>query len=227
MNATWQSDDGSVRLFLGDAMTILPHVAGDLISTDPPYGIAHPCNFHTRWRDRIAKCHDYPDVHGDNKPFDPKPLLRLGLPTILWGANHFANLLPVSPGWLVWDKKRPDTLDQSTCELAWTNCVKGVRRFAHLWNGCMKASERGENYHPTSKPVALFEWQLGLRWTRGFQTIIDPYMGAGPQGVACVRMGKSYVGMEIAPQYFEIAVARAKRALAERAAQLPFEETKQ
>lgn len=203
----WTS--GDVTLVRGDCLAVLPAIGPvDAVITDPPYGIRHPCGFASRGRSRLAKCNDYPDVVGDDRPFDPSHLLALNVPTVLWGGNHFADRLPASPGWLVWDKRRPDTLDQSTCELAWTNRVKGVRRFVHLWNGCMKASERGESYHPTQKPAALGEWTLGLRWMRGIASVLDPYMGAGFMGVACVRAGRRFVGVEVVREYFEVAKRR-------------------
>jgi site-specific DNA-methyltransferase (adenine-specific)/modification methylase len=190
-----------------DIMRSLPPV--DAVVTDPPYGIAHPCNFRQRGRSNLAVCNDFPDVVGDNVPFDPAPILALDVPTVLWGANHYANKLPPSGGWLVWDKERPDDLDQATCELAWTNCIKGVRRFRYLWNGMMKAGEWGESYHPTQKPVALMKWVMTLRWMpESGATVLDPYMGAGSTGVACVRTGRRFIGIEIDPTYFRIAERR-------------------
>jgi site-specific DNA-methyltransferase (adenine-specific) len=202
----------NVTIINGDCRDVLP-VECDLICCDPPYGMAHPCNFAGRGRGNLAKCNDWSDVAGDAEPFDPAWILAMNKPTVLWGGNWFADKLPPSSGWLVWDKERPDELDQATCELAWTNCVKGVRRFRHLWNGMMKASEKGESYHPTQKPVALFAWVLALRWLTDAQTVFDPYMGAGPCGVACVRAGKRYVGVEIDPVHFETARDRLTREL--------------
>ena len=130
-------DNDGIKVFAGDWRDC-PVVAGvdyAWIATDPPYGIAHPCNYKARGRGKLTQCTDWPDVIGDNKPFDPAELLALKLPTLLWGANHFSDKLPTSTGWIVWNKRRPHGLDQSTCELAWTNYVKGVRHFEHLWNG--------------------------------------------------------------------------------------------
>lgn len=199
---------GLATLYLGDCLEILPTLPKvDAVITDPPYGIAHPCNFSKRGRGNLAACNDYQDVYDDKKPFDPSPWIALGVPACFWGGNYFADKLPISSGWLVWDKERPDDLDQATCELAWTNYVKGVRRFRHLWNGMMKASERGENYHPTQKPVALQAWVLSLRWTpKG--TVLDPFMGSGTTGVACMNLGRKFIGIEIEPKYFDIACRR-------------------
>ena len=193
----------------------LEAVACDAIITDPPYGMAHPCNFAERKRSNLALCNDWPDVAGDAEPFDPSWIIAMNIPTILWGGNWFADKLPPTSGWLVWDKERPDELDQATCELAWTNCIKGVRRYRHLWHGMMKASERGESYHPTQKPVALFSWTLGLRWLSGVNTVFDPYMGSAPCGVACVRAGKRYIGVEINPVHFDTARVRLENELSQ------------
>ena len=201
MTQRWQVIHGDWRL------AELPRP--DLIVTDPPYGISHKCNFAERGRGNLARCNDYPDVAGDTEPFDPAPILDLDVPTVLWGANHFADRLPASGGWLVWDKERPDTLDQSTCELAWTNCVKGVRRFRHLWNGMMRASEHGENYHPTQKPVALMSWVLSLRWMpKSPSLVFDPYMGSGPVGFAAMCVGHRYLGFDLNAEYCDIARRR-------------------
>jgi site-specific DNA-methyltransferase (adenine-specific) len=206
---------GDAVLYLGDCLDILPALPKvDAVITDPPYGIAHPCNFASRGRGKLAACNDYSDVHHDDRPFDPKHILSLGVPTALWGGNYFADKLPACSGWLVWDKERPDDLDQATCELAWTNYVKGVRRFRHLWNGMMKASERGENYHPTQKPSALGTWVLQLPWTPT-GTILDPYMGGGYMGVACAQLGRKFIGIEIEPKYFDIACRRIEQAYAQ------------
>ena len=207
----WVSPCGQAVLYNADCLDILPKLPSgcvDAVVTDPPYGIAHKCNFGERGRGGIALCNDYPDVHGDGEPFDPAPILALELPSVMFGGNWFSSKLPDMGGWLVWDKERPDTLDQATCELAWTNCVKGVRRFRHLWNGCMKASEVGESYHPTQKPAALMQWCLSLPWTIGFVSVLDPYAGSGPTGVACARLGRRFLGIEIEKRYFDIAVTR-------------------
>ena len=206
---------GPVRLIRGDCTLIAPTLEGvDAVITDPPYGISHGCNFASRGRGNLAKCNDWQNVEGDFAPFDPSPWLNFKS-VVLWGGNHFAEKLPSTSGWLVWDKERPDDLDQATCELAWTNCVKGVRRFRHLWNGMMKASEKGESYHPTQKPVVLMEWVLQLRWIAGSKLILDPYMGSGTTLIAAIRTGRRAIGIEIDERHFRTAVERVKRELAQ------------
>src|SRR3990167_3773563 len=194
--------DDSVTIYHGDCREILPYLPKvDLVLTDPPYGISHPTNYRERGRSNLARCNDYVPVFGDDKPFDPIPWIQW--PCVLWGANYYADKLPCSSGWLVWDKERPHDLDQATCELAWTNFVKGARVFRHLWNGMIKGSERGENYHPTQKPVELFRWCLLLKWTPE-GTILDPFMGSGPTLRAAKDLRRKAIGIEIEEKYCEI-----------------------
>ena len=155
----------------------------------------------------MAVCNDYAPVYGDDKPFDPQYILSLNVPTLLFGANYFSNKLPHSSGWVVWDKLRPAGLDQSDAEFAWTNFIKGVRVFRHLWHGMMRASEHGENYHPTQKPVALIVWILSLQWTPA-GTVLDPFLGSGTTAVACEQLGRKWIGIEIEEKYCEIAAKR-------------------
>ena len=77
----------------------------------------------------------------------------------------------------------------------------------------MRASEHGESYHPTQKPVDLMTWCLSLRWTMGFKAILDSYMGSCPIGVACVKLGRRFIGIEIDKDYFDISVRRIQTAI--------------
>lgn len=210
-------EHAGIQIFLGDCREILPGLAYDVVLTDPPYGIAHPTDYAKRGRGKLAACSDYAPVFEDNRPFDPSHLISK--PCVLWGANHFADKLPPSSGWLIWDKERPDDLDQATAELAWSNFVKGVRRFRHMWNGMLRASENGPLSHPTQKPIALWAWVLGLRWMPA-GVIADPYMGAGSLLIAAKDAGRKAIGIEIEEKYAEIAARR----LEQEVLQFPYEE---
>jgi DNA modification methylase len=60
--------------------------------------------------------------------------------------------------------------------------------------------------HPTQKPVALMEWCLGF--LPNAETILDPFMGSGTTGVACVKLGRKFTGIELDEGYFDIACKR-------------------
>ena len=203
--------DDAVVIYYGDCLEILPLIPDksiDLVLTDPPYGIAHPTNYKTRGRSNLASCNDYAPVHGDDADFDPRWLFHqfMNKPMVLWGANYYANKLPPSSGWLVWDKQRPHDLDQATAELAWSNFVKGARVFSWLWNGMIRRGDESLQ-HPTQKPEALMKWCLELRWTPA-GTVLDPFMGSGTTLVAAKQLNRRAIGIEIEERYCEIAAKR-------------------
>ena len=210
---------GDATLYLGDCREILPTLPKvDAVVTDPPYGIAFVHGGGDtkgigagRYRTQFAG----EAIVGDTAPFDPQSILSLDLPTVLWGANHYASRLPDASGWLVWDKRAASghTNDFADCEMAWTNTGKVARVFRHHWDGMMRASETGQRYHPTQKPVVLMSWciaQLGE-----VTTIYDPFMGSGTTGVACANLGRTFIGIEIEPKYFDIACGRIDAAYAQ------------
>ena len=213
----------NITLYHGDCLEILPTLetgSVDAVVTDPPYGISYDSS-HSKYKNGI----DRGVAAWDKKPFDPSPILSLGLPTIMWGGNCFASRLPDHPGWLSWRKtvRNGAKIRQADMELAWTNCVRRSRTFEHLWIGAYRASESGiRNVHPTQKPIAVMEWCLSF--TLDGCTILDPYTGSGTTGVACIRTGRSFIGIEIDERYCEIAAKRLETALAEKAEQM-FEAT--
>jgi DNA modification methylase len=68
--------------------------------------------------------------------------------------------------------------------------------------------------HPTQKAVAVMAWSIE-KLPSGCDTIIDPLMGSGTTGVACARLGRRFIGIEIEPKYFDIACKRIEREYAQ------------
>lgn len=179
---------------------------------DPPYGINLATDNDARGRSRMAQSHDYPEVHGDNEPFDPTLLLDFNI-VVLWGGNNYSEKLPSKSKWLVWNKKCGfvETSHNSDFEIAWTNQDGAPRMFNHLWIGMLRNSEgeKGDyGLHPTQKPIKLFEWVIQTMKVPKDHTIVDPYMGVGACGIAAVRMGYNYIGYEIVKEYYDIACRR-------------------
>lgn len=205
-------DEDGITIYHGDCREIWPAIDSydddPFLVTDPPYGISWNTDYHGRGMDKLTKSNTYAPIHQDNAPFDPSPWLGFGR-IVLFGANHYADKLPPSAGWIVWDKDLGlNTSDLSDAELAWTNVTGGVRVFRHLWKGMLKDSERNQKrVHPTQKPVALMRWILE-KWSSPDEQILDPYMGSGPIAQACREMGRRYIGIEIEEKYCEIAVDR-------------------
>jgi site-specific DNA-methyltransferase (adenine-specific) len=76
------------------------------------------------------------------------------------------------------------------------------------------------NFHPTVKPLALMEYLVKLV-SRERQVVLDPFMGSGTTGMACVNTGRDFIGIEIDEDYFKIAQARIESCKESR--QLTFE----
>jgi DNA modification methylase len=149
----------------------------------------------------IVQSNIYPVIEGDDTPFEPAFLLDLAPIIVLWGANYYADKLPTSSGWIVWDKRENITRNNfADCELAWTNQGKPARIFYHLWNGLHKGSQHGERrVHPTEKPVALFREIGELLAPRGLW--LDLFAGSGAQLVAAHESGATCYALEYEPLY--------------------------
>lgn len=216
---------GDCRLILGNCLDVLPLLGKvDAVVSDPPYGIGYQrgkggAGWKTAGGKRAARRDsDSNDlsIHGDDVPFDPTPFLGAD-DVILWGANHFAARLPHGR-WLAWDKLAGlAAFDNfSDVEFAWRNGRGKDRVFSHLWKGLLqdqKGGSREARQHPTQKPVALMKWCIGF--VADDRVIVDPYMGSGSTGVACVNLGRKFIGIEIDDGYFDIACERIRKAYAQ------------
>ena len=192
-----------VTLHLGDCLEVMrsmPDKSVDAVITDPPYGIgANRQTLGTGKKD-FERGGDWDLVRPNKELFDQ--CLRISNYALFWGGNYFADLLPPSNRWLIWHKKN-DGLSFSEAEMAWTNFVPNVRVYHHHWGG-------EEKQHPTQKPKNLMMWCV--EYLPKSCTILDPFMGSGTTGVACVQTGRNFIGIEIDPTYFAIAERRIQEA---------------
>lgn len=188
-------------LYLGNCEDIVDGLTDvDAVITDPPYGIA------SIWKGG--------GKHGWGKADDAKTIrnewdaatpaksvldwIKAQKQSIVWGGNYFE--LPPSRCWLVWNKpERNFTLAEA--ELAWTNIDALVRVFD------FRRSDPGRE-HPTQKPVELMTFCV--QKTKGL--VCDPFMGSGTTGVACAKMGRKFIGIEMHEPYFDIACRRIEEA---------------
>lgn len=197
--------------------------------TDPPYGVSERTDRGSKGRGgpfggkanaspgaAVIDALDFDPVHDDDVPFDPAHLLAAYDRLVLFGANYFAERLPPSPSWIVWDKldglstdKRAVGFDDNAdAELAWSNLGGPARIIAHRWKGLLKGSEKQDRrVHPTQKPVALMEQIIEWRTGRG-DVVVDPYAGSGPVLLACETTGRVCRASEIAPPYCDVIARR-------------------
>lgn len=201
-------DHAGITLYHADCRDVLPYLGPGLIIGDPPYGVKEQTNRAERGRSNEAASYDLPPVIGDDQPFDPRWLLTYPR-LILWGANHYADRLPPSSAWRIWDKRAGTTPDDNAdCELAWTSLGGPARIYSHLWRGMIKASERGERReHPTQKAIQVMEWLI-LNDAQPGELIIEPYLGRGPAVIAAKWLGYPAVGCDLDERYCELTARR-------------------
>lgn len=205
---------GDCTLYQGDCLEVMPTLgAVDAVVTDPPYGNKH-CGDSTRFSGgnvRRGNKSNHGPIIGNGEPFDPTPFL-VGSAQIFWGANYFPDRLQAG-SLLVWSKRRPAAYGTflSDGEVAWFSRGTGVYLFQHIFAGSSVALERGADpyapsAHPFQKPVAVMEWCLEK--VPDASIVCDPFMGSGTTGVACAKMGRKFIGIELDPDYFDIACER-------------------
>ena len=188
---------GDCRLLLGDCRYIAAGLAGvQAVLTDPPYGIGIAANPVRQRHERK----DWDSAPPDASIFD---ILRsISEQQIIWGGNYFP--LPPSQCFLVWDKVQPEDFSLAMCEQAWASFPSPAKLYRRRVVGY-------EKQHPTQKPVELMEWCLRF-FADG--VVLDPFMGSGTTGVACVKVGRKFIGIEIDEGYFDIACKRIADAVA-------------
>lgn len=209
---------GNATLYCGDCLEILPTLDKvDAVVTDPPYGIKRDKGFDGfdgfgGFGAPIARTQyegEWDSVRPTQEYFD----LMLGVSTfaVIFGGNYFADMLPASTHWLVWDKL--NTMPTfGDCELAWTNSDrKSVKKITVEYNGLIGKEKYRQ--HATQKPVLLMEKVL-QEYPKN-QSILDPFMGSGTTGVACANLGRKFIGIEVEPKYFDIACERIEAAQAQ------------
>lgn len=198
---------GSATLYLGDCLDVMPTLPRvDAVITDPPYGINKDGQARTTGGHGGRKAYDFKGWDSERPGAEVFAQMLAAAPMqVIWGGNYFADLLPPTGKWLVWDKGQ--RINQSDGELAYTS-LGGELRICTM-NRVELLMDGAE--HPTQKPVRLMEWSIEQVGRPA--TILDPFMGSGTTGVAAVRMGLSFIGIERDPAYFEIARRRIEDAL--------------
>ncbi|MFO0919664.1 MAG: DNA methyltransferase [Planctomycetaceae bacterium] len=207
MSVEW-IEIGPCRIACGDCLEILPTLeAGsvDAVVTDPPYGIF---DHGGKWGRKV-------DLQWDKEPAkNIESLIDFGQESIIWGGNYFK--LPISRGWLVWFK-RDAVPSAADVELAWTSLDMN----SQIIDQTISATNAERCGHPTQKPLRVMEFSLSF--VRSGITVLDPFMGSGTTGVACIRTGRKFIGIEKEPRYFDIARKRLERAWQDKCSELPFE----
>lgn len=217
---------GAATLYLADAVDIMPTLGEvDSIITDPPYDARTHANARSLRERKIVSTIDFDSFTEErfiefcrNAVTQAKrwvvmscawrhaaELEKAGLPLVRFGVWHKPNGAPQFTG------DRPG--------VGWEAIAILHREGKKHWNGGGHHAvwvcniEQGE--HPTQKPLKLLlDWVA--KFTDEGETVLDPFMGSGTTGVACMKLGRRFIGIEKRADYFELACRRIEAAHAQR-----------
>lgn len=178
---------GNATLYLGDCLTVLPTLGQfDAVITDPPYP------------DALVDTYKQTNIAFLNN--------LLCWQIVFWSAR--AEFPLSSCAVHIWDKGTGFEYERIF------ERGGGTQYFVYrhyLINSTMAARYTRDEFtgHPSQKPVALI---LEICKRRSFSVALDPFMGSGTTGVAAIRMGRAFIGIEIEPKYFDMACERIENA---------------
>ena len=197
-----------------EAMKSMKDNQYDLAVVDPPYGIGITGDIHPNivngptpdWSNPRGKEYTQKEWDTQAPPLEYfQEVCRVSSNQIVWGGQYFTDKLPVSGGWIVWDKGvSMPTLGKA--ELAWTSMKNSVQMVRLLWAGYRKC-EVTDRIHPTQKPVALYHWIYEKYASPGMK-ILDTHLGSGSSAIAAWDCGLDFDGWELDVEYYAGAVSR-------------------
>ena len=218
---------GSHRLLCGDSTKVddVERLMGGatvgLVYTDPPYGMSVVASGMVGADFGVAKKGNYSPVIGDDSTDTAicsyKVLQSLSDRLILWGGNYYADALPPSSCWLIWDKRSDSGIENTfaDAELAWTSMTGATRVYRQLWNGMIREGEHEKRVHPTQKPINLALWAITKYANDG--VIVDAFLGSGTTIIACEQISRDCYGLELDPHYCDVIIQRWENATGKKA----------
>jgi hypothetical protein len=201
---------GKHRLMCGDSTSVdaldrlMNGSVPNAVITDPPYGIGIDGQ-----KKSINANPKHNRKHHEKKGWDAERpdasifgyIVALGVPTVIWGGNYFADLLPATRGWLYWSKGQ-DGLTMSDGELAWTTEDKPLR------SKTVNRSALKGSVHPTQKPVEVIQFSAEYLSVPQKGAILDLFSGSGTVGIVCEKTDRRAYMMELDPGYCDVIVTR-------------------
>lgn len=192
-----------INMMQGDCMDLMrdkPDKFYDLAIIDPPYGIGidgQKLNNTNKNPKHNRKKHDFKGWDNstpNNEYFNE--LFRISKNQIIWGGNYFTEYLKPTKGWIFWYKGQRD-LTMSDGELAWTSFKVVTRQIEINRAELIKQN----TFHPTEKPVKLYEWLL-MNYANTGDKILDKHLGSASSVIACINLGFDIDGIELDLEYF-------------------------
>jgi len=188
----------------------------DLAIVDPPYGIGFgEFNRTNKTTDGTrVKANKYKQSNWDESiPTEVyfRELFRVSKNQIIWGGNYFPFIWNYGgKGFIYWHKGNP-VPNFADGELAWTSFNKVAKQFDFRYYGGLEGNtSASEKYHPTQKPIALYEWLL-MNYAKEGDKILDTHLGSGSIAIACHNLGYDLTACELDKDYYDAAMKRLKQ----------------
>ena len=178
----------------------------DLAIVDPPYGYGNKKTNILNFRQK--KQHKEWNISPDKNYFID--LFRVSKNQIIWGGNYFPYIWNFGGRcFIYWHKGNP-VENFADGELAWTSFDKNAKQLDFRYYGNLEGNtSTTSKFHPTQKPVKLYEWIL-MNYAKEGDKILDTHLGSGSIAIACHNLGYYLEGYELDKEYFEAATKRLK-----------------
>jgi len=215
MATTMKQQIGNATLYLGNCMEILPNLQEvTAIVTDPPYGEVNRKSGGLRNLDKgVADIVNFDEIEL------AKLFAKLSNSIYIWCGfsqiSYYTETLKeigFSNRLCIWEKTNPSPMNGQHLWLSSIEpCVFSRKNGAVFNESCASPVWRlptePKEYHPTAKPVRLMEILINAS-TNEADYVLDPFMGSGTTGVACINLKRKFIGIEQEPKYFDIACKR-------------------
>jgi len=197
---------GDCVLYEGDCLEVMQELEPvDAVVTDPPYGVGFNYNSYD----------DDPERHQEDVQQWLNAINKTckGPVCVFCGIRQMWNY--PKPHWVCcWRKTFSVTLSPFGANNWEPMLVYNKGRKADRHSDSFEATFMPDNLakkHPCPKPVKAMQEAI-LMVSKQNETILDPFMGSGTTGVACARLGRQFIGIELDPHYFDIACQRIEEA---------------
>jgi hypothetical protein len=212
---------GRATLYLGDARDIVPTLAADVLISDPPYGNSTVLGMGGgdrgdggMWADVGIPCDDTLTVRDE--------VLRVAALPFAVLASVRSPAPPGTKTTLIWEKG--EHVGAGDLSMPWKPNVEVIHIGGDGWSGprrqtsvlrfnaiagCVGRRNDGFRWHPFEKPVELME-HLIERAPPG--VVLDPFMGGATTALACAKLGRDFIGIEMVPEFYQLALQRLREA---------------
>jgi len=211
---------GDATLYLGDCLEILPTLGKvDAVVTDPPYGVGYKGSTTKHGRNGFAYA-SFDDT--------PENIEKICVPAVRMAVSlaRSAVITPGNANAFKYDEPRsigaiyyPSGANSGPWGFVCSQPLFYYGKDPYLANALgsrpnafstTEATDRAIE-HPCPKPIKQTEWMVN-RVSLAHETILDPFMGSGTTGVACAKLGRKFIGIELEEKYFDIACERIQKA---------------